>query len=115
VSTRSTYKVKRIDEKEAKNIFNTFKTRGWTSYVGYESTAKYMEKVLGEYIPVNRDTAKLEPKDVILVCKLPYRVNPNIRRTPIQTNKTSNGGSCNTMSNSSTLLFFFRFWSMGVL
>jgi len=75
-----TYKVKRIDEKEAKNIFNTFKTRGWTSYVGYESTAKYMEKVLGEYIPVNRDTAKLEPKDVILVCKLPYRVNPKYKK-----------------------------------
>jgi len=71
-----TYKVKRITEEEAKRVFNAFKAKGWESYVGYESTAKYMEKVLGEYIPVNRDVAKLEPKDVILVCKLGYRVNP---------------------------------------
>lgn len=71
------YKAQKITEEQARDIFEIFATSGWVSYVGYEQTAKYMSEVLGVDVPVQRTEAKLDKHDLILVCKLKYRVkNP---------------------------------------
>jgi hypothetical protein len=45
------------------------------SYVGYPTTAQYMEKALGIPVAVNRDHLKeLRHGDIMLVCRLKYRV-----------------------------------------
>lgn len=49
------------------------------SFIGYESTAKYMSNVLGVEVPINRSVVTKEDfQDAIaIICKLKYRVkNP---------------------------------------
>lgn len=51
------------------NKFKEFK-----SYIGYPQTAEYMSKVLGVNVEVNREEMQLKDGDMMLVCKLKYRV-----------------------------------------
>ena len=47
------------------------------SYIGYPDTAKFMSELLGIDVPVNRGIAELKDGDIMVVCKLKYRVqNP---------------------------------------
>jgi len=45
------------------------------SYIGYPTTAAFIKKVTGREIPINREkTAPLKRGDILLVCKLKYRL-----------------------------------------
>ena len=68
------YKLKKITPEEAKEVASKATVE---SYVGYPDTAKYMSEKLGIEVPVNRSEAILEDGDVMIICKLKYRVqNP---------------------------------------
>jgi len=68
------YRAKKISENEARLVVLDHFTRPIESFVGYPETASYMAEVLGVGVPVNRSQAELEDEDVILVCKLAYRI-----------------------------------------
>lgn len=73
-----TYIAKRITPDEAKSILQ--KHERFESYIGYPDTAKYMARILGVDVPVNRLQTTLEDGDEVLVCRLKYRVqNPNAK------------------------------------
>lgn len=44
------------------------------SYIGYPSTADHIARISGVSVQINRSETKLERGDVILVCKLRYRL-----------------------------------------
>lgn len=69
------YKAQKITPEQARRVFEHFSKSGWVSYVGYPQTAEYMSKVLGVEVPVNRAQATLDNDDIILVCKLKYRLS----------------------------------------
>lgn len=69
------YTLKRITPEEARKLLN--KATKIESYVGYSDTANYMSRVLGIEVPVNRGETTLEDGDIMLICRLSYRVqNP---------------------------------------
>jgi hypothetical protein len=49
---------------------------GFVSYVGYPQTAEWIQQIAGVIVPVSREQTVLEDGDVLLVCKLAYRVDP---------------------------------------
>lgn len=74
------YRLLKVEESQIKGLFNFYRKIGHEvqSYIGYEQTAKYMSNVLDYEVPVNRVETTLESGDVLIICKLPYRVpNPN--------------------------------------
>lgn len=72
--SEGTYVARKITEEEAKEVVLEHFTRPIESFVGYAETASYMAETLGVGVPVNRGQAELEDEDVILVCKLAYRI-----------------------------------------
>lgn len=68
------YLSKKVNEEFVKMYFQKHKDEGWESYVGYPQNIPYMSKVLGVDIPINRGETKLEHGDVMIVCKLRYRI-----------------------------------------
>lgn len=69
-----TYRLRQIDEKEARKIFHKHKRYGWKSYIGYPNTAKVASEVLGTEVLISREQTFVEPGDVMLILKLRYRV-----------------------------------------
>lgn len=45
-----------------------------TSYIGYEQTAQFIERLTGVPVKVNRDATTIQSGDIMLICKLKYRV-----------------------------------------
>lgn len=79
-----TYRAKRITEQEAKDVALTLFPFPVESYIGYPETADYVAKVLGIGVPVNRGQAELKNGDVVLVCKLKYRVRDPSQKGKLQ-------------------------------
>lgn len=59
------------------------------SYIGYQTTADHIEQLSGVKVRVTRDQTTLDDGDVMLVCKLKYRLpdptkkaNPNFAPDP---------------------------------
>lgn len=50
------------------------RTHPFESFVGYEATAKHIEAISGVQVPVNRGETTLAPDDVMLVCRLNFRL-----------------------------------------
>ncbi len=57
------------------------------SYIGYPETADFLTKLTGVEIPVNRKPASVERGDLMLICKLDYRVpDPNTKGQAVNQN-----------------------------
>lgn len=57
------------------------------SFIGYRETADFLTKLTGVEIPVNRKPASVERGDLMLICKLDYRVpDPNAKGQPVSQN-----------------------------
>lgn len=48
--------------------------QGFESFVGYPETAAHIERVALVHVPISRDPVTLEDGDVMLVCRLKYRL-----------------------------------------
>lgn len=71
-----TYQCQPITKEEFCEILRN--SDDYKSSIGYEQTARYIEKISGCKIPVSRDATSLNSADTMLVCKLKYRVaNPS--------------------------------------
>jgi hypothetical protein len=70
-----TYKCRYITEEEFRQIYKNCKASGGTieSLIGYPETAYHVSQLVGERIFMSRNETVLENKDIMLVCKLPYR------------------------------------------
>ena len=54
------------------------------SYIGYEQTAKMIEDMTGVPIPVSREQTPVNVGDMLLICKLAYRVgDPKTKGQPM--------------------------------
>lgn len=54
------------------------------SYIGYQQTADYLSTLSGATILVSREPTAIEDGDILLICRLRYRVgNPADKRAPI--------------------------------
>ena len=68
------YVLRKITPERAKEIVKNKET---ISFIGYPDTARFIEKVLGVTVPINREKVVFQEGDVAIVCKLKYRVrNP---------------------------------------
>jgi hypothetical protein len=69
------YKCRYITEEEFTQIYKQHKADGGIieSLIGYPETAYHVSQLVGERIFLSRDETVLENKDIMLVCKLPYR------------------------------------------
>lgn len=69
------YKLRKITVDEARMV--VAKAAKIESYIGYPDTANYMSHVLGIEVPISRAETTLEDGDIMLICRLRYRVqNP---------------------------------------
>lgn len=50
------------------------------SHIGYPQTAEFISRLTGAVIPVNRDPAVAQRGDVLLICKLTYRVGDPVTK-----------------------------------
>lgn len=50
------------------------------SHIGYPQTAEFISQLTGVVIPVNRDPAVAQRGDVLLICKLTYRVGDPVTK-----------------------------------
>jgi len=69
--TEGQYVIEKITPQIALMIFQGFTC--WQSYIGYQNTSAYLEKILGVKIPLSREETHLENHDEVIVCKLRYR------------------------------------------
>ncbi len=86
ITKSGTYVAREITPDEARDIVRKSQELGREiiSYVGYEQTAEYMSKTLGIDVPLNRGQVDLQKVDIMLVCKLKYRVaNPATKGAPV--------------------------------
>lgn len=67
------YRCEKITPKQAKKIvgFNPI-----MSSIGYPQVAEILTELLDREIPLSRSKTDLEDGDVIIACRLKYRVNP---------------------------------------
>lgn len=57
------------------------------SYIGYQQTAEIVSRLAGVEIPTSREAAVVENGDVLLICKLAYRVqDPGTKGQPVPEN-----------------------------
>jgi len=86
ITKNGTYVAREITPDEARDIVRKFQELGEIiSYVGYEQTAEYMARTLGIDVPLNRGQVDLQKGDIMLVCKLKYRVaNPATKGAPVR-------------------------------
>lgn len=84
ITKSGTYVAREITPDEARDIVRKSQGLEIISYVGYEQTAEYMSKTLGIDVPLNRGQVDLQKGDIMLVCKLKYRVaNPATKGAPV--------------------------------
>lgn len=50
------------------------------SHIGYPQTAEFISQLTGVVIPVNRDPVVAQRGDVLLICKLTYRVGDPVTK-----------------------------------
>lgn len=50
------------------------------SHIGYPQTAEFISQLTGVVIPVSRDPAVAQRGDVLLICKLTYRVGDPVTK-----------------------------------
>lgn len=81
------YKAQKISEEAAKELASEYVPEQIESFIGYPETASYMAEVLGVGVTVNRGQAELRDGDVILVCKLTYRVQDPSQKGKLQPSK----------------------------
>jgi len=62
---------KPISLEEAKNILLT---QEFHSVIGHEATASVLSKILGIYVPFNREAIKLKSEDQLIVFQLKFRL-----------------------------------------
>lgn len=53
------------------------------SYIGYEETARFVERVAGVAIHVSREPTSLDDGDTMLVARVRYRVDPRRKGAPL--------------------------------
>lgn len=54
------------------------------SYIGYEQTARLIERLAGVPIPISREQTPVEDGDILLIAKLRYRVaDPRSKGDPV--------------------------------
>lgn len=83
--TIGTYHARKVTAEEAAAILKQ-NNYVFKSYVGYPDTAAYMTRVLGVEVPVSREQTELVAGDIMLVCKLKYRVqNPTQKGSLVPT------------------------------
>lgn len=85
ITKSGTYVAREITPDEAREMVRKSQELGEIiSYVGYEQTAEYMSKTLGIDVPLNRGQVDLQKGDIMIVCKLKYRVaNPATKGAPV--------------------------------
>jgi len=78
ITKEGTYYARKVSQTEARETFQKLKGNGWQSYIGYQETASYVSKVLGIEVPVSRAETTINNGDIMIVCKLKYRIsNPS--------------------------------------
>lgn len=76
-----TYRARKATVEEVRELLQKHNFT-FRSYVGYPDTAAYMTRTLGVEVPVCRDQTTLEAGDIMVVCKLKYRLqNPSSKGT----------------------------------
>lgn len=68
--------VYRIDEISQERFCEILRENKVDSYIGYQQTCDYIEKISGVKVAMSRGKTVLEIGDKILIIKLKYRVNP---------------------------------------
>lgn len=78
------YVPRRISQEEFVRILKTAaKDADFESYIGYPATAEHIERISGVKVNVNRAETTVQPGDILLVCKLRYRLNdPTQKNNP---------------------------------
>ncbi len=71
ITAHGNYSYQSIPVKDAKTLINT---RGFTSAVGHEATAKILSEILETEIPQNRIQAKQQPGQEALVFSMNQRI-----------------------------------------
>lgn len=65
-----TYRLQRVSRDE----FVRQMRKGYISYIGYPDTARFLERISGLRVPVNRSETLVFERAVMLICKLSYRL-----------------------------------------
>jgi hypothetical protein len=82
------YEAKRVDISDVVELMKKYDLSEIKSYVGYVETAQYMSKVLGIEVAVSREQTSLKNGDVMVVCKLKYRLqNPAVKGSFVPTDE----------------------------
>jgi len=67
-----TYDLRRISRED---FVSCLKKYDFQSFIGYEDTAKFLERISGVKIPVSREPTTVESGDALLIVKLKYRLS----------------------------------------
>lgn len=59
----------------AQMLIEAFRARNLVSFIGYQSTADHIYRLTGVKIPISRAQTILQHNDVMLVCRLKYRLS----------------------------------------
>lgn len=81
------YVAQRISQESfASWVRRAYATGTLKSYIGYEQTARHIEAIAGVPVEVSRQpVSDLQDRDVLLVCKLKYRVaDPTSKGKPVR-------------------------------
>ncbi|RMG00700.1 MAG: DUF1874 domain-containing protein [Acidobacteria bacterium] len=78
-----TYHPREIDKEAFKSILLDAARDGrLKSYIGYQTTADHIKNIVSIDIPMNREPTEACSGDLLLVCKLKYRLNdPNLKHS----------------------------------
>ncbi len=68
------YALRQVDSAAFSDLLRTEK---FSSFIGYQDTADFLERISGVKVPVSREPTTVEDGDTLLIVKLKYRVqNP---------------------------------------
>ena len=74
------YYASTIDKREFISILKReFKKGNLESYIGYQQNIDFLKKWTGLDIPINRTTTTIKDGDILLVMKLTYRPEANLK------------------------------------
>lgn len=69
-------------------VFYLKNARIFESYIGYDTTAEFINRISGVTVTLNREQTTLKNGDEMLICKLKYRLpDPNQKGKYIPTNE----------------------------
>lgn len=80
-----TYKMKQITpDAFGREVARAHRSGRLQSHIGYEQTAALIERLAGAPIAVSREPAVISGADIMLICRLRYRVaNPATKGAPV--------------------------------